>query len=196
MVNSAQEAVRSHILKAAAELFAKQGYHATGMKELELASGMGRSSLYYYFANKEELLFEITTRYLRELIDAGHQLLEESISAEDRLRRFSRFVLRNTANNLSELTVCFRELHAVTGANQQTLLDIHRDYENVWARMFAVGVSDGVFATADTITIKAAIGMHHYSYLWLRAEGKQSPESVADRFCNLLIHGVSANSSH
>ena len=53
---------RAHLLAVAARLFAQQGYPATAMADLERATGLGRSSLYHYFRNKEELLFEITTR--------------------------------------------------------------------------------------------------------------------------------------
>lgn len=195
MSNPAHEDNRSRVLQVAAELFARKGYHATGMKDLETASGMGRSSLYHYFSNKEELLFEITTRYLRELVDIGHALLAETGDPEARLRTFSRAVMRSVANDLSELTVCFRELHSVTGENRTALLDLHREYERVWARMLALGVETGRFAAADAITVKAAIGMHHYSYLWLRPEGKRSPEDIADVFCHLLIHGLASSAA-
>src|SRR5699024_10926517 len=109
----------------------QQGYHATSMKDLEQATGMGRSSLYYYVTNKEELLFEIATRYLRELIGIGQTLLDEDLAPDDRLRRFSRAVMRSVADDLAELTVCFRETHSVTGANRQALLNLHRSYEQV-----------------------------------------------------------------
>ncbi|GAB3684080.1 TetR/AcrR family transcriptional regulator [Salinisphaera aquimarina] len=181
---------RARLLHAAADLFASQGYHATGMKDLEQATGMGRSSLYHYFSNKEELLFEITTRYLRELVGIGHTLLDEDIEPAKRLRLFSRAVMRSVAEDLAELTVCFREMHSVTGDNQQALMDLHRSYESVWARVLQAGSAAGVFTQTDAITVKSVIGMHHYSYLWLRPEGKRSPESIADSFCDLILDGL------
>lgn len=181
---------RARLLHAAADLFAQQGYHATGMKDLEQATGMGRSSLYHYFVNKEELLFEITTRYLRELIGIGHTLLDEELEPAERLRLFSRAVMRSVADDLAELTVCFREMHSVTGSNQQALLDMHRSYESVWARVLQAGSATNVFTETNAITVKSVIGMHHYSYLWLRPEGERSPESIADSFCDLILDGL------
>lgn len=191
MQSPAHEEIRTRLLRIAAELFACKGYHGTGMKDLERASGLGRSSLYHYFSNKEELLFEITTRYLRTLIETGKELLAEPILPAERLRRFSRAVMRSVANDLPELTVCFRELHSVTGENRVLLLDLHRDYETTWARILGAEEESAESETlADMVTVKAAIGMHHYSYLWLRPEGKRSPESIADGFCDLLIDGL------
>lgn len=182
---------RARLLHAAADLFASQGYHATGMKDLEKATGMGRSSLYHYFSNKEELLFEIATRYLRELIGIGQTLLDEELEPAERLRRFSRAVMRSVADDLAELTVCFREVHSVTGENQRAVMDLHRSYEKVWGRILATGSSAGDFVATDAITVKSVIGMHHYSYLWLKPEGRRSPESIADSFCDLILDGLS-----
>ncbi|ROO29214.1 TetR family transcriptional regulator [Salinisphaera orenii MK-B5] len=181
---------RAYLLAVAARLFAQQGYHATGMADLERATGLGRSSLYHYFRNKEELLFEITTRYLRALVVEGRALLDVPMAPETRLRRFSRVVMRSVADDRDELTVCFREMHAVTGDNRRTLLALHRDYERVWARILSAGAAADVFRDVDTLTVKAVLGMHHYGYLWLRPDGAQTPEAIADAFCDMLLDGL------
>jgi TetR/AcrR family transcriptional repressor of lmrAB and yxaGH operons len=49
-MNSAKE----QILEAAARLFEKQGYHATGLNEIIRESGSPKGSLYYYFPGGKE----------------------------------------------------------------------------------------------------------------------------------------------
>ncbi len=181
---------RERLLRVAAKLFAANGYHATGMKDLERAAGLGRSSLYYQFSSKEELLFEIITRYLRELIAFGDELLAMDMPAEERLRRLSRGVMGTIARDLSELTVCFREIHSVTGDRRGELLDLHRRYERLWAQTLEAGVKEGVFRTADSLAVKTLLGMHHYSYLWFRPDGPRTPEEVADSFDDLILNGL------
>ncbi|PWG61538.1 TetR/AcrR family transcriptional regulator [Spiribacter halobius] len=181
---------RERLLRVAAELFAANGYHATGMKELEKATGLGRSSLYYQFSSKEEMLFEIVTRYLRELIDYGNDLMSRDMGAEERLRLLSRGVMRTIARDLPELTVCFREVHAIGESRRGELMDLHRRYEQVWTDVLEVGVRDGVFRTSSAVAVKALLGMHHYSYLWFRPDGPRSPEEVADAFVDLFLNGL------
>lgn len=181
---------RERLLRVAAELFAANGYHATGMKELEKATGLGRSSLYYQFSSKEEMLFEIVTRYLRELIDYGNDLMSRDMDAEERLRQLSRGVMRTIARDLPELTVCFREVHAIGESRRGELMDLHRRYEQVWTDVLEVGVRDGVFRTSNAVAVKALLGMHHYSYLWFRPDGPRSPEEVADAFVDLFLNGL------
>lgn len=45
---------KQHILEAAARLFEKQGYHATGLNEIIRESGAPKGSLYYYFPEGKE----------------------------------------------------------------------------------------------------------------------------------------------
>ena len=45
---------KEHILEAAARLFEKQGYHATGLNEIIRESDTPKGSLYYYFPEGKE----------------------------------------------------------------------------------------------------------------------------------------------
>lgn len=183
---------KERIFKVAAELFATRGFHATGMADLEKATGLGRGALYYHISSKEELLFEITSRYLRELLSAGEALLATPMSAEARFRCYSGVVMTAIVDHLAELTVCFREVHSVVGERQIELLELHRQYERIWTDILKIGVAEGVFHTADSLAVKAILGMHHYSYLWIRPGGRRSPEQIANFFCELTLPGLKA----
>ena len=52
---------RERLLDIAAELFLAKGYDAATMQELADLSGLHKSSLYYYFKSKEELLKQLTS---------------------------------------------------------------------------------------------------------------------------------------
>ncbi len=54
---SEQEAVerRTEILTAAAEIFARKGYEATTVRDLEEATGLTRGGIFFHFAGKREL---------------------------------------------------------------------------------------------------------------------------------------------
>ena len=48
---------RVEILESAAAAFRRRGYHGASMGEIARALRMTKGSLYYYFENKEEILF-------------------------------------------------------------------------------------------------------------------------------------------
>ena len=48
---------RIEILKSAAAAFRRRGYHGASVDEIASALEMTKGNLYYYFHNKEEILF-------------------------------------------------------------------------------------------------------------------------------------------
>ncbi len=188
----AMKPTRERVRRVAAELFASRGFHGTGMSELGRAAGLGRGALYHHITSKEELLFDIASRYLRSLVAFGADLVTHDLPPEQRLRALSRGVMRTVADHLPELTVCFREAQWVTGGRRDELLDLHARYQRVWATVLRMGVDQGAFRAADALTVKALLGMHHYSYLWLRPTGERSAEDIGDAFTELAINGLSA----
>ena len=48
---------RTEILKSAAAAFRRRGYHGASVDEIASALEMTKGNLYYYFKNKEEILF-------------------------------------------------------------------------------------------------------------------------------------------
>jgi TetR/AcrR family transcriptional repressor of nem operon len=55
---------RERLVETAAGLFARQGYHATGMAEILKAAEVHRGSLYHAFPAKRDLLVAVLERYL------------------------------------------------------------------------------------------------------------------------------------
>ena len=52
-----QASTRVDILKSAAKAFRRLGYHGATVEQIAAALHMKKGNLYYYFKNKEEILF-------------------------------------------------------------------------------------------------------------------------------------------
>lgn len=61
------EGTRERLVGAALELFARQGYEATGLKEVLGRASANSGSLYYFFKSKEDLLLAVLDRYVELL---------------------------------------------------------------------------------------------------------------------------------
>ncbi len=77
------------LLDAATRLFSIQGLRKTSLEELTAPAGIAKSSLYSFFASKEDLYFEAALRQSEEVrrrvIDEG---LHQGTDTRDALRRF------------------------------------------------------------------------------------------------------------
>ena len=72
---------RVEILKSAADAFRRLGYHGATVEQIAAALHMKKGNLYYYFQNKEEILFACHQYSL----DRCWQLLDERRAERARL---------------------------------------------------------------------------------------------------------------
>jgi TetR/AcrR family transcriptional repressor of nem operon len=79
---------RLRIIRAAADLFYKQGVGATSPDQIIEASGTGKGQFYHYFNGKEGLVHEVLQTYLDEITKGTAPLSYEIDSWEDLERWF------------------------------------------------------------------------------------------------------------
>jgi AcrR family transcriptional regulator len=88
VTRSAQGAAsRMRIIQAAADLFHKQGVHATSPDDIIEASNTGKSQFYHYFKNKKGLVHEVLQTHL-EAIRTGKAPVNYEIESWEELERW------------------------------------------------------------------------------------------------------------
>lgn len=80
-------------LADAMNLFWRNGYAATSLDELSVATGLNRPSLYAGFGDKRELYMETLRQYREQSRAAGRKLLAEPMPLQEFLRRFYEIAL-------------------------------------------------------------------------------------------------------
>jgi AcrR family transcriptional regulator len=78
---------RAAILDAAEELFARQGFRTTTIKQIAARAGINSALLYYYFANKETLYRETLRRLVETLAERASAELGDAETPEDGVRQ-------------------------------------------------------------------------------------------------------------
>lgn len=178
------------IRRAAAALFAAKGYHAVGVAELGEATGMGRGALYHHIGSKEELLYDISSRYMFDLVRDAHGISETEKEPVSRIKLLSQNLMEAVSRNLPEMKVCFREIDSLNGEHHRFVSKAHADYQAVWERAINDGVQAGTFRAVDKIAVKGLLGMYFYSFLWLNPDGKHSATNIGEVFADLVLHSL------
>lgn len=184
------ERTKDRILRTAAELFAAQGYHATGVAELGRAAGIQRGALYYHIGSKEELLFELCKRHIEDAVVFGEEVLASGGEPTEKLRQLIHQHLRMIVEHQSEIIVSFREMHFLTGERAVYLQELRDRYEAVVRAILQEGYDRGQFRSADAIVVNGLLGLISYAYLWFNPHGRLSPDDIAERFADLALHGL------
>lgn len=83
-----EDLMQEQILSAARELFQKFGRDKVTMDDVAKAIGKGRSSLYYYYKNKDEVWVAVMTTELEEVLSAILQAVKDAPTLEEKLFAF------------------------------------------------------------------------------------------------------------
>ncbi|MCU1387018.1 MAG: transcriptional regulator, TetR family [Ilumatobacteraceae bacterium] len=182
---------RQAIVDHSATIIARRGYHATSTTELCEANKLGKGALYYYIGSKEHLLVAIHDRVMDEVMIGADRVLQAAGSPPEQLAMLGTELLEVIARYPDHVWVFLHEFPALTGDNATQFRSRRREYERRVEAVLAAGVAGGQFRELDPrLTARAWLGMHNYTYLWLKASGKLSAAGVAARFADIFIRGI------
>jgi AcrR family transcriptional regulator len=186
----ASATTRIEILKNAAAAFKRVGYHGASVEEIASALGMKKGNLYYYFRNKEEILFACHQYSLDQLLALVDDVERQDLSADSKLRRL---VVGAVQLILDELhgTALFLELEALSPAHLKAVIARRDRFDQGVRRVLAQGVADGRFRSADVKLVSfALLGAINWIPRWYDPEGPSPSQEIAERFADYLIAGL------
>jgi AcrR family transcriptional regulator len=185
------ETRRQAIVDASAVVFARQGYHATGINELCAANDLGKGALYHYIGSKEELLAAIHDRVMDEVLLGAERVAGAGGTPSEQLARLGEELLDVIHRYPDHVWVFLHEFPALTGERAERFRQRRRQYERQVEAVLKAGVRSGEFRKLDPwLTARAWLGMHNYTYLWLKPGGRLSARAVAKPFAEIFMAGI------
>jgi AcrR family transcriptional regulator len=184
------DSTRIQILQSAAAAFRKVGYHGATVQNIAAALRMEKGNLYYYFRNKEEILFACHQYSLDGLI---HLLDEIAASDEPPDSRLRTLIIALVHTILDELhgTSLFIDLVALTPAHQKIIIARRDRVDRGMRQIIADGAATGSFGDRDAKLLSFAIlGAVNWIPRWFKPEGPASSHEIADCFASYLIAGL------
>lgn len=140
---------RSRILEVAEGLFASRGFTGVGMRQVALAVGLSKSSLFHHFPTKQALYREILAAALGRLETALEPALRSGTPPQERLAAWADAFGEVLEDNPATSKLCLRSLFgelAGAGANgraglepEATLARLVGDFERLMAEGIAAG---------------------------------------------------------
>lgn len=182
---------RSAIVDTSARLFAQQGYHATGINDLCDANDLGKGALYHYIGSKEGLLAAIHDRVMDEVLAGAGRVTEAGGTPSEQLTMLGEELLDVIGRYPDHVWVFLHEFPALTGERAARFRARRRQYESQVESVLRAGVKAGEFRKVDPwLTARAWLGMHNYTYLWLKPGQRLSARDVAEPFADLFLRGI------
>ena len=181
---------RVEILKAAAAAFRKLGYHGATVEEIAAALHMKKGNLYYYFRNKEEILFACHQYSLDRLLAILDEIERSAVSPEQKLRRLIRAFVHTILDELHG-TALFLDLEALSPAHLRTVIARRDRFDKGMREVMREGIRSGTFVYADAKLLSFAIlGAVNWIPRWYNPDGPSTSDEIADQFADYLIGGL------
>lgn len=169
------------------------GYQATTMAELGDAVGMRGPSLYKHVGSKHELLDDIMTGMMHELLRRQRAALADGGDVRDRLRRITAVHVQYHAEHRYEAFVGHREIDNLEEPQRSRILDLRREYETAFRRLVREGVQLGVFATSsDRLSSYAILDMGIGVSAWYNPSGPVAPTELATTYAEFALQMLGA----
>jgi AcrR family transcriptional regulator len=183
---------RVDILKSAAKAFRKLGYHGATVEEIAAALRMKKGNLYYYFKNKEEILFACHQYSLDQLMRLLEDVQQSSLPAERKLRAL---IVAFVHTILDELhgTALFLDLEALTPPHLRAVITRRDRFEHGVRQVLEEGMASGAFARGNAKLLAFALfGAVNWIPRWFSPNGPKTSQEIAEHFADYLISGLRA----
>lgn len=185
-----RELKRRAALRVAARIFNEKGYHATSLDEIADEIGVTKTALYYYFKNKEQLLYEC----LKLTYDCGQNARLEAEkmdgTAFDKLRALYRRFMENLMEERGAYTT-MANIRALPPEHQAELLERRRHLDRYSRMLLEKAIEEGSVRGVDVrLTSNFFLGAVNWILRWHTEDDAMKPSDVADHFLDLFMNGI------
>jgi len=185
--------MKERIKKSAIRQFYKKGYFGTGMSTIAGATGIRKSSIYYHYPTKEDILLDIFKTSMNDLLQELQTRLQAAKNAKERMAAaiFCHIIFH--IERQKEAIIADSELRGLTSRNYKEIIQMRDDYEKRFQHLIQEGVDEGVFAVADVKVISYAIlSMCTAVCTWFSRSGRLSKEEVAEIYAAFILKALAA----
>ncbi|MCG6880993.1 MAG: TetR/AcrR family transcriptional regulator [Deltaproteobacteria bacterium] len=175
----------------ATRLFARKGYHNTSMREIARDLGMNQSSLYHYFAGKEEILYTLINDAMDDALGTLEEICKSDLSPHGKLNQVLSFYTNYYAGDQDRLRLLVNEQGNLGKEYRQVLIRKERRYVRLIQSILKDLADEGRMKTIPpSVATFAFFGMVHYTIKWYDKNGPVKSGELADYFLEIFTEGI------
>jgi AcrR family transcriptional regulator len=178
---------RVEILKSAAAAFRRRGYHGASVDEIASALAMTKGNLYYYFRNKEDILYACHEFSLDVLLRLMREVQQQPIPADEKLRKL---ILAFVHLILDELqgTALTLDPEALSPPLLAKIIAKRDEFDRGMRAIIQEGMDAGLFAKSDPKMMEFAImGAVNWISKWFDPAGPMTSQQIGEAFADYLV---------
>ena len=183
---------RESILRAAAALFARQGYPGTSMSDLAKACGISKPLLYHYVNDKYQLLLEITEGHVSRLETLVTEVGALKLEPQDALRQLVARFVQEYALARHDHGVLTQDVKFLTAADRDRVLGTERKIVDAFAKAITQARPSLQGSALDRPLTMLLFGMINWMFTWVQPGGALDHDALAPMVADLFLGGLPA----
>ncbi|MES3710402.1 TetR/AcrR family transcriptional regulator [Pseudomonas putida] len=185
-----QAYVQDEILSSAATLFADKGFRAITINDVAASLGYTKSVVYYYFKNKNEILWQIFNRMHQCYEDTIVGILKEDLPTDETLKKILCQHALNVMQRKDWTAIYFRDESELEEPQRLLIRKRKREYDKMIEGVYQRGVDEGFFKPVPThIAVSGFMGMCNWLHTWFDENGKMTAEQIAETYVDMMAGG-------
>lgn len=189
--NNSRGGRKEEIVQAAARLFREYGFNGTSIVDIANAVGLPKGGIYNYIDSKEQLLYEIITRGVRQFLPKLREIRNSNDDLRVKLQRAVFTNVRLLATYHDFVSVFLQDRKALSKGHYKKYVGYRDEVEQIFKKILTQGMKEGIFrkTDADLLTF-ALLGMCNWVTQWYRSEGRLTAEEIATFYAEAAEHLV------
>jgi AcrR family transcriptional regulator len=180
---------RRAILEAALQLFLKQGFPETSMREIAESARMGKSSLYDYFTTKDDILLFLIEEVSVDLTKRARAIAVLDLAPAARLEQIMALQLDYLRTNHSLVWLLSIEAQRLKPESQQRIQQLRYAFQDLVRSIIEEGIAQGSFRRLDALLAARLLNNSLVSVLFTsRPTG--TAEAMLDEAVGIILRGM------
>lgn len=184
------ESTRDRILRIAADLFAQNGFHGTGLTELSNSIGLGRGAMYHHIKSKDQLHADIAYVPIRMAVTEAQAISKLDVLPEEKVLLLSCALAEAIQAKMNPWIVFFREFSSLPANDQRAILVLREEYLAQWKKAHNAGIRSGVFLDEPPVFLDGLLPLFIYAHIWKTNRDDASERDLGRLLGEFILRGL------
>ena len=179
---------KEDILRSASLVISRNGYQNATMEDIAAELLMTKGALYYYFKNKEEILYNCHDLILSAAMEQMEAIYQEELSSMEKMKKAIKTHLDIAIREKEVFNLIVKPEQLFSEDNIEEIIEKRDQYARIFDKIIAEGVKRGEFTVSDKKMARMIIlGATNWVQVWYSPEGKFKKEKVEDIYAEYFL---------
>lgn len=179
---------KEEILRSAANIVAQKGLQKATMEDIAAELLMTKGALYYYFKNKEDLIYQCHELILSDSIESVQKHLKDATSATEKLKKAIAVHVEFAINEKDIYNLILKPQEAFPENYLTSILVKRQRYSEIIDEIIYEGIESGEFNITEVKMARMMVlGSLNWIQQWYSPKGSYTQQEISEIYSEYLL---------